>query len=81
MHCADASNLITDDPYNGQVQLAGYQQNHNELHPLKLYLDNGDKGWGLVCARPTEIFINVIIPSVCRQLGFTNYSSYEFERY
>ena len=63
---------VTDNPYNGQVQLLGH--NRNIKRALKLYFikkDQNADGFLFVCTKP-GVFTQVFFDTVCRQLGFTN---------
>ena len=71
--------LLKDSAYKGQVQLADGDSMTNP-RPLMLYTstDAGTPEWGYVCI-PQQFMINntslqTMAGTVCRQLGFTNYS-------
>ena len=75
--CYTDTTLLKDSAYKGQVQLAGGDCMTNP-RPLLLYTstDAGAPEWGYVCIpqqfQNTTLY--TLAGTVCRQLGFTNYS-------
>ena len=70
------STFISETAYKGQVQLAGGDCMTNP-RTLMLYTstDDGAPEWGEVCIPPQLITsLHTLAGTVCRQLGFTNYS-------
>lgn len=78
----DVNSPLNDaDPYNGQVQLVD-DGNEDLKKTLKLFTskDKNPGEWGYVCAKE-EVMDEVILNTICRQLGFTGYEDYKAQPY